>query len=144
GAHTASEVIKPDVGIAIEAGVVRDAPGVHPEEAQEILGNGPAIFLFDSSELPNRKFAALVKQVAAAHNIPLQTDLLQGYGDDSAEIQKSNGGVPTVNLVIPVRYTHAHNGIINRADFDRLVELVTELIRGLDAGAVRQLRSFAP
>ena len=144
GAHTASEVIKPDVGIAIEAGVVRDAPGVHPEEAQEILGNGPAIFLFDSSELPNRKFAALVKQAAAAHNIPLQTDLLQGYGDDSAEIQKSNGGVPTVNLVIPVRYTHAHNGIINRADFDRLVELVTELIRGLDAGAVRQLRSFAP
>lgn len=144
GAHTASEVIKPDVGIAIEAGVVRDAPGVRPEEAQEILGNGPAIFLFDSSELPNRKFAALVKQVAAARNIPLQTDLLQGYGDDSAEIQKSNGGVPTVNLVIPVRYTHAHNGIINRSDFDHLVELVTDLIRGLDAGAVQQLRSFAP
>ena len=144
GAHTASEVIKPDVGIAIEAGVVRDAPGVHPEEAQEILGNGPAIFLFDSSELPNRKFVALVKQVAAAHNIALQTDLLQGYGDDSAEIQKSNGGVPTVNLVIPVRYTHAHNGIINRSDFDRLVELVTELIRGLDASTVQQLRLFAP
>jgi endoglucanase len=144
GAHTASDVIKPDIGIAIEAGVVRDAPGVHPEEAQEILGNGPGLFLYDSSELPNRKLVALVKQTAATQNIPLQLDLAQGYGDDSAEIQKSNGGVPTVNLVVPVRYTHAHNGLMNRADFDRMVELVTALIKRLDAGTVQQVRNFAP
>ena len=144
GAHTASDVIKPDIGIAIEAGVVRDAPGVHPEEAQEILGNGPGLFLYDSSELPNRKLVALVKQTAATQNIPLQLDLAQGYGDDSAEIQKSNGGVPTVNLVVPVRYTHAHNGLMNRADFDRMVDLVTTLIKRLDAGTVQQVRNFAP
>ena len=27
------------------------------------------------------------------------SNLIQGYCDDSAEIQKSNGGVPTVNMV---------------------------------------------
>jgi endoglucanase len=102
------------------------------------------LFLYDSSELPNRKLAALVKQTAATQNIPLQLDLAQGYGDDSAEIQKSNGGVPTVNLVVPVRYTHAHNGLMNRADFDRMVELVTALIKRLDAGTVQQVRNFAP
>ena len=52
----------------------------------------------------------LVKQTAAAKKLPLQIDLVQGYGDDSAEMQRSNGGVPTVNLVVPIRYTHAHNG----------------------------------
>ena len=144
GAQTASAVVKPQVGIAIEAGVVRDAPGVHPEEAQERLGEGPAIFLYNSSELPNRKMAALVRDVAHEANIPLQPDLVQGYGDDGAEIQRSNGGVPTITLTVPTRYTHAHNGIISRADFDRTVELVVALIRRLDAATVASVRDFGP
>lgn len=144
GAITASQVIQPDVAISLEVGIVKDVPGVHPEEAQEVLGGGPGVFLWDASELPNRKFVALVKSVAKAHSIPLQYDLITGYGDDSAAIQKSNGGVPTVNLVIPTRYTHAHNGIINRADFDHMVDLVTALLQKLDASTVANLRSFAP
>ncbi len=144
GARTASDVVKPEIGIALEGGVTRDAPGVRPEEAQELLGSGPALFLYDSSELPNRKFAALVKQVAKAKNIPLQTDLIQGYGDDSSEIQQSNGGVPTVNLVVPVRYTHSHNGIINRDDFDRMVDLLVAILESLDAKTVVSLKDFSP
>jgi putative aminopeptidase FrvX len=144
GAHTATEVVRPEAGIAIEGGVTRDAPKVGAEEAQEKLGAGPAIFLYDSSELPNRKFVALVTQTAREKTIPLQTDLIQGYGDDSAEIQKSNGGVPTVNLVVPVRYTHAHNGIMNRGDFDRMVELVVAVLERLDRKAVANLRDFTP
>lgn len=144
GAHTASQVIKPEIGISIEGGVTRDAPGVHPEEAQELLGGGPALFLYDFSELPNRKFAALVKQVAKEKNIPLQTDLIQGYGDDSSEIQRSTGGVPTVNIAVPVRYTHSHNGIITRRDFDQTVDFVVALLQALDANTVRDLRDFTP
>lgn len=144
GAITSSDVIKPDIGIALEVGIVKDVPGVHPEEAQESLGAGPGIFLYDSSELPNRKFVAFVQNTAAANSIPLQFDLITGYGDDSSSIQKSNGGVPTVNLVVPTRYTHAHNGIINRADYDHMVDLVTALIQKLDAAEVARLRSFAP
>jgi endoglucanase len=87
---------------------------------------------------------ALIIATADAIKVPLQRDLVQGYGDDSAEIQKSNGGVPTVNLVVPARYTHAHNGVIDRADFDRTVELVVALIKRLDAATVARLRDFAP
>ena len=144
GAHTAADLVKPEIGIAIEGGVTRDAPGVHPEEAQELLGAGPAIFLYDSSALPNRKFVSMVKQMAKEKSIPLQSDLIQGYGDDSAEIQKSNGGVPTVNMVVPVRYTHSHNGIMNRGDFDHMVNLLVAILQGLDAKAVANLRDFTP
>src|SRR5215471_563285 len=144
GAHTASEVVKPEIGIAIEGGVTRDSPRVGPEEAQELLGRGPALFLYDSSQLPNRKFVKMITQVAKEKNLPLQTDLIQGYGDDSSEIQKSNGGAPTVNLAVPVRYTHAHNGIMNRNDFDRTVDLVVAVLQKLDAKAVAELRDFTP
>lgn len=144
GAHTASEAVKPDIGIALEAGVTGDVFPGRPELSQERLGAGPGIFLYNNSQIPNRKFTEFVKQTAAAKNVPLQFDLVQGYGDDSAEIQKSNGGVPTVCLLVPVRYTHAHNGIVNRRDFDRTVDLLVALLQKLDAAAVQKIRDFAP
>jgi len=144
GAKTAAQVIKPDIGIAIEGGIAGDTYLGHPEETQAKLGAGPGVFLFDSSALANRKFIALVKQTAKDKGIPLQLDLVQGYGDDSAEIQESNGGVPTINLVAPIRYTHAHNGILNRNDFDQLVDLIVALLTHLDAKTVEQIRDFAP
>jgi putative aminopeptidase FrvX len=143
GAHAASDLIKPDIGIGLEWGVTVDTPGTHPEESQVKLGSGPALFLYDSSELPNRKLVAFVNQSARAASIPLQYDLVQGYGDDAAEIQKSNGGVPAINLVVPVRYTHAHNGVINRGDFDHSVDLVVTLLKKLDSDTVAGIRDFA-
>jgi len=143
GAHAASDLIKPDIGIGLEGGVTVDTPGTHPEESQVKLGSGPALFLYDSSELPNRKLVAFVNQSARAASIPLQYDLVQGYGDDAAEIQKSNGGVPAINLVVPVRYTHAHNGVINRGDFDHSVDLVVTLLKKLDSDTVAGIRDFA-
>jgi endoglucanase len=144
GAHSAADVIRPDIGIAIEGGVTGDSPGGHPEESQVRLGAGPGLFLYDSSALPNRRLVALTKAAAASVGSPLQVDLVQGYGDDSAEIQKSNGGVPTVNLVVPVRYTHSHNGVMNRDDFDRMVAVVVALIQRLDAPTVARMRDFTP
>jgi putative aminopeptidase FrvX len=144
GAHTAADAVKPDIGIAIEGGITGDVYPGHPEETQAKLGAGPGFFLYDTSTIPNRKMVAFVKQTAAERKLPLQADLVQGYGDDSAEIQKSNGGVPTVNLVVPIRYTHAFNGILNRRDFDQMVELVVAMIKKLDANEVKRIRDFAP
>jgi putative aminopeptidase FrvX len=144
GAEAAAAVVKPEVAIAIEGGITGDVYPGRPEETQARLGAGPGIFLFDSSALPNRRLTQLVKQTAADKQISLQADLVQGYGDDSAEIQRSNGGVPTVNLVVPIRYTHAHNGVMNRRDFDQMVDLLVAVLQKLDAATVARLRDFAP
>jgi len=144
GAETAAAAVKPAVAIAIEGGITGDVFGGRAEETQAKLGGGPGIFLYDSSELPNRKLVDLVKRTAAEKTLPLQTDLVQGYGDDSAAIQRSNGGVPTVNLVVPIRYTHSHNGIMNRRDFDQMVDLLVALLQKLYAATVDRVRDFAP
>ncbi len=144
GARTAAQTVKPEIGIAIEGGIAGDTYGGHPEETQARSGGGPGLFLYDSSTIANRKMVAFTKQTAAADNIPLQLDLVQGYGDDSAEIQTTNGGTPTVNLIAPIRYTHAHNGILNRRDFDQLVDLVVAMLTRMDAKTVQDLRDFTP
>jgi putative aminopeptidase FrvX len=144
GAHTAAQIIKPDIGIAIEGGITGDVFLGSPDETQGKLGAGPGLFLYDSSVIPNRKFVELVRGTASHLNLPLQQDLVQIYGNDSGEIQASNGGVPTVNLVVPLRYTHSHNGVMNRRDFDQTVDLVVALIRELDGPTVARLRDFTP
>jgi putative aminopeptidase FrvX len=144
GARAAVNVVKPDIGIAIEGGITGDMPGARPEETQVKLGAGPGMFLYDSSTIANRKMVAFTKKTAAAKGLPLQSDLVQGYGDDSAEMQTMNGGAPTINLVVPVRYTHSHNGIVNRQDFDQAVELVVAMLVQMDAKTVQELRDFAP
>jgi endoglucanase len=144
GAHTAADTIKPELAVAIEGGITGDVYGGHPEETQAALGAGPVLFVYDSSALPNRKLSQFVKQTAAEKKLPLQLDLVQGYGDDSAELQKSNGGVPTVNLLVPARYTHAHNGVINRRDFDQMVDLLVAMLQKLDGPTVAAIRDFTP
>src|SRR3981189_3470436 len=144
GARAAVNVVKPDIGIAIEGGITGDVPGDRPEETQVKLGAGPGMFWYDSSTIANRKMVAFTKKTAAAKGLPLQSDLVQGYGDDSAEMQTMNGGAPTINLVVPVRYTHSHNGIVNRQDFDQTVELVVAMLVQMDAKTVQELRDFAP
>jgi putative aminopeptidase FrvX len=144
GAETAAAAVKPALAIAIEGGITGDVFAGHAEETQTKLGGGPGIFLYDSSALPNRKLVDVVKRTAGEKGLPLQTDLVQGYGDDSAAIQRSNGGVPTVNLVVPIRYTHSHNGVMNRRDFDQMVDLLVALLQKLDAGALDRIRDFTP
>jgi endoglucanase len=44
GAHTAADMVKPDLGIAIEGGITGDVFPGRPEETQVKLGAGPGIF----------------------------------------------------------------------------------------------------
>jgi endoglucanase len=144
GAQTSARIIGPDIGFSLEVGIANDVPGIGPEAGQEVLGGGPGMMLYTFSELPNRKLVALVKQVAAEKSIPLQFDFVQGFGDDAGAIKLNNTGVPVTTVLVPARSTHAHNGIIDRADFDRTVDLMVALIQKLDAASVAKVKSFEP
>lgn len=144
GAQAAVELADPDVGISIEAGVSADYPGIGPTQAQERLGAGPGIFLLDSSMIPNRKLRDLFFRVADEAGLPLQADVLTGYGEDGAEIQRYDTGRPSVNMTVPTRYLHAHTGIIQRSDFDQAVDLLIEVLRRLDRDTVAEVASFEP
>jgi putative aminopeptidase FrvX len=142
GAQTSVRMINPDLGFSLEVGIPNDVPGPGPDAAQEVLGGGPGMMLYTFSELPNRKLVAHVKQIAAAQHIPLQFDFVQGFGDDAGAIKLNQTGVPVTTVLVPARATHAHNGIIDRSDFDRTVDLMVALIESLDAATVAKLKSF--
>lgn len=142
GAKTSSFLVNPDIGINIESGVAADYPGITQDEAQERLGNGPGIFLHDTTMLPNLKLRDLVIDVSEENNIPLQFEVLAGYGEDGAEMQRAFAGAPVVNISVPVRYLHTHNGIIHRRDIDQAAQLVARLVQRLDHDTVDRIARF--
>lgn len=142
GAQTSSYQVNPDIGISLEVGVAGDHPGITKDEAQERLGDGPGIFLHDNSMLPNLKLRDLFVATAESEGIPFQYNVLAGYGEDGAEMQKSRSGVPSINVTVPTRYLHSHTGVIERSDFDGLVALVAAVVRRLDAATVEAVKSF--
>jgi putative aminopeptidase FrvX len=144
GAATSARIINPDIGFSLEVGIPNDVPGPGPEAAQEVLGGGPGMMLYTFSELPNRNLVAHVKKIAGEQHIPLQFDFVPGFGDDAGAIKLNNSGVPVTTILVPARSTHAHNGIIDRSDFDRTVDLMVALIQSLDAATVASIKSFAP
>src|SRR5437773_9210008 len=144
GAATSARIINPDVGFSLEVGIPDDVPGPGPEAAQEVLGGGPGMMLYTFSELPNRKLVAYLKRVAADLHIPLQFDFVRGFGDDAGAIKLNGSGVPVTTVLVPARSTHAHNGIIDRGDFDRTVDLIVPVIHNLDAATVAAIKSFNP
>lgn len=144
GAQTSARSIDPDIGIALEVGIPNDLPGPDPEAAQETLGGGPGVMLYSFSELPNRKLLDFEKQVAKELRIPLQFDFVPGFGDDAGAIKLNKTGVPVTTLLVPTRYTHTHNGIIDRSDFDRTVDLLVALLKKLDATTVARIKTFGP
>src|SRR5262249_34652690 len=132
GAQTSARIINPDIAIALEVGVANDTPGNKPDASLETIGGGPGIMLYSFSEFPNRKLVKFVQEVATEKQIPLQYDFVQGFGDDAGAIKLNGTGVPVTTLLVPTRSTHTHNGIIDRADFDRAVDLLVTLLQRLD------------
>ncbi|MER3456603.1 MAG: peptidase M28 [candidate division GAL15 bacterium] len=141
GAQTATHLVQPDVGIALDTGIAGDTPAVKPDEAQAKLGKGPVILLYDASMIPHVRLRDLVVEVAETEGIPYQFDRVARGGTDAGRIHTFGVGVPSIVIGAPVRYIHSHNAVLHRDDFDHAVRLVTAVIRRLDAATLEHLVS---
>lgn len=142
GAHTAVQAVKPDLGLSLESGIAADHPGGRPDSAQERLGAGPVIYLADAGMLVNLKLRGFLMRVAEENNIPVQTEVLAGGAEDSAQVQSFEAGKPAANFAVPTRYLHNHNSMMERDDLDRAVDLLVKVLSRLDAKTVAEISSF--
>lgn len=139
GAETSTDLVDPDVAFALEVGIANDVPGNDKEKVQERMGGGPVILAYDRSLIPNVKLRDLVIDTAKACGIPYQIDFMEGGAADAGRIHLHGIGVPSIVLGVPSRYIHSHASLINRDDYDHMVNLVTEVVRRLDAATVANL-----
>ncbi len=62
--------------------------------------------------------------------------------EGASEWEHSYDIAPSINIAVPTRYLHSHNGVIHRDDFASAVRLVTELVRRLTPEAIALLTDF--
>lgn len=139
GAKVAANLIKPDLAIAVDAGVAYDVPGMTSEKNEGKLGDGPLAILMDATSIAHNGLRKHIKDVAEHHNIPVQWATTPGGGTDAGSIHVANEGIPTITIGVPLRYMHSNVSVLNIDDYTNSVRLITEIVRSLNDDSYQAL-----
>ena len=133
GAQVLYNQIKPDVVINLEACVAGDFPrhAAPASTTYPALGHGPCLYTIDRSMIANNDLMEWVIKTAQANHIPYQFAAGLNYGQDGSALQL-RGGMPVINIGIPMRYAHQEAGVMDRGDYDATVKLIIALVQHFD------------
>lgn len=139
GAGVAAHAFDPDLAIALDSTPALDMP--HWEEGQPgvekhgyyntRLGEGPAIYIADSSTLSDPRLVRWLAEAAEANGIPYQFRQPGGGGTDAGAIHKRRMGIPTVSVSVPGRYHHSPAAICRRSDWENTLLLLHAALANL-------------
>ncbi|MCW4015535.1 MAG: M42 family metallopeptidase [Candidatus Bathyarchaeota archaeon] len=128
GATIAAFQIKPDLGIALDASVSGDTPGVSEGEAPAKMGAGPVVTVADAGLIAHPKVLRLLIDSAKQNSIGYQLETGVRGATDAARIALSRDGVPSGVVSTPARYIHSPAAILDVEDAKKSVELVVAAI----------------
>ena len=132
GARVMAYGLEPDLAVVVDVTHATDAPGVDPGELGEHgLGSGPVI---TRGAVVSRTVNDLLDEVAAAEGIECSTEVSgRNTGTDADTVHLSRGGVPTAVVSIPLRYMHSPVEMVDLADVEAAIRLITALALRLEA-----------
>jgi len=137
GARTTAWLAEPDVCITLETDIAGDVPGIDSQQAQAVLGKGPAISTYDASMIPNQPLKELVIETAEKHGIPYQLSTSARGGTDAGAIHLIRAGCPSIVFGVPTRHIHSHVGIVCLQDIENCIQLVLSMVKILDEKTVK-------
>jgi len=129
GATIAAFQLEPDVGIALDATVAGDTPGVGEGEAPSKMGEGPVLTVADAGLIAHPKVLRLLIDSAKENKIPYQLETGIRGATDASRISLSREGVPSGVIAVASRYIHSPAAILNLDDAEKTVKLTVAAIR---------------
>ena len=140
GAKTSAQLLKPDIGFALDVDISGDSPGA--EGLVQKMGKGVAISAGDGSMIPNPKLRKFVMEIAEEKEIRHQSAFLKSGGTDAGQIHLAGMGAPSLFLGIPTRYIHSHHGMLDISDVENAIQLLVEVLQRLDEKTVKSFTSI--
>ncbi len=134
GAAVAAHHFEPEVAIAIDATPANDLPAWDGSENTSYntkLGQGPAIYSADGKMVHDASLVRFLRDTAEEAGIPYQMRQPGGGGTDATAIQRSRGGVPSVSVSVPHRYTHSPISVARVQDWSHTLDLLHAALRGI-------------
>src|SRR6185312_2078625 len=135
GAHGAGVMaygLEPDMAVVVDVTHASDAPGVDPGELGDHgLGSGPVI---TRGAIVSRAVNDLLDEVAKAEGIECTTEASgRSTGTDADTVHLSRTGVATAVVSIPLRYMHSPVELVDLADVEATIRLLTALALRLES-----------
>mgnify|MGYP001307804103 CR=1 FL=1 len=127
GATTSAYGVDPDIGIALDVTPTGDTPNALKMEMA--LGKGPCIKIRDAGMISDPRVVQWMIRAAEKNKIPYQREVLLLGSTDARAVQLARGGVPSGCISIPVRYVHSPSEMVDYADVQNSVKLLTALLR---------------
>ena len=140
GAVTAAQALQPDIAIQLDLLLATDTPDMG-YRGDVRLGGGPAMSLYSfhgrgtlNGTIPHPALVALFDATAKRLKIDLQRSAHTGALTDSSYVQLVGGGVASIDLGFPMRYSHSSLEVCDLGDLEQLTTLLVEGIASIDAG----------
>ena len=131
GGVTAARTVAPDFALCLDVAIATDTPDLTGLGSVS-LGGGPVITRFTRASLngiiPNPKLWRFAQSVATKEGIETQFGVLQGGLTDGSFMQYELGGIPTLDLSFPTRYTHTAVETCHLRDIERCADLAIAIL----------------
>ena len=140
GATTASQMLKPDLFIAIDVSPVGDFLDMNHPRAFGKLGEGFLLRFYDPRNIMNPRLKAYFEKLANEKGIKFQQFLSMG-GTDAAAAQFAGSGVLATTIGLPGRYIHSTAAMIHIDDIEAVKNMILEIIKDFDYKRLEELRN---
>lgn len=124
GAKTAAYGIDPEYAIVVDVTSACDWQGT-AKTGSAVLGGGAAIKVMDTSVICHPEMVDKLSALATEKEIKAQMDVLTKGGTDAGAIHQSRLGVITGGVSIPCRYPHTPTSMVELADVEACIKLLT-------------------
>ncbi len=136
GAQTASNFVKPDIGLAIDVTIADDIPAGDQDCK---LGEGPALLIYDGGTVGHGELRRQIIKIAKKNKIKYQLSYLKSGSTDASKMHLSHSGCPSISIGIPSRYIHSHTSLIHKQDYLACIDLVVEIVKAFNQEIVDQI-----
>jgi len=130
GAQVAAQTLQPDIAIQLDLMLATDTPDM-ADRGDMVLGGGPGMSLYSfhgrgtlNGVIPHPAMVQLFETTAKAENIPLQRSAQTGILTDLSYVQLVGGGVASIDIGFPMRYSHSARELCDLRDLDQLSQLI--------------------
>lgn len=124
---------EPTLAIAIDVMPSTDSPGISKELHGDTRVSAGAVI--DRGIRTNKKISRMLIQSAEENKITYQINIENGHTHTDADpISSQRGGIPIGVISAPTRYLHSACEVLDLADLDRCVDLLTAFVLSLKPG----------
>ncbi len=131
GARTSAFKVQPDLALVVDVTHATDAPGVDEKElGSHPLGSGPVIYRGATlSPKVSELLIEAAKDAGIEHTIGATGN---STSTDADGVQFTRSGIPTGLVSIPLRYMHSPVEMVDLADVEATVALITAFAERID------------